>query len=733
MARKRKSQKRNEQENESGLDAPSSMQSTAKPSTRSTREEGATLKAKSNVPTYRGKLDLFIPRYGQLAPTLGEHEPGDRAREHTRNQDRETAGMASADRTGDTHTSVKHDARPVSSMTTNLNTRSKPKTWASVAEHGDKVGAALTVDLTGLKERTEQLALEVQTIRNTSEKNLPTVEKDTLEQFRDFLKQERARMKLHRETTAIQDKEVRLKDLKDFSKTFKLQAPIPKDLLPILARDRLRQDHILAKSKLATNVNEQGQPSNEEEISKVSEPLPESQVLKGQEWPEKTTLFLKSSKDRQIGSSMAATSDVHGLDTTLPKTLPWPDENLQPSLPNRSVAYHDEPLYLSVRSFEPVGNWRPLAEQRNSYTLQSPSMEAMECGLGVVTHYTFPKGSFIPFQTIRNLGRGSMAHVEEVHVPRHRSFVRKTFLLTMGSDLRPRCRDIIHREIEAMRRLQHIHIVRVIGSYDLEPITSTILMSPVGDNDLKMFLDELEETPPGTREWEERRSWLWKWVGCLTSAVAYIHSQGICHKDIKPSNIVHKGDDVYLTDFSSCDQFNVGGTTSTGADARTTLVYRAPELFCTGDTGKHGPGTDIFALGLVFLEMKTVYWGTTVKRLREFYEAAASVKSAINEFYYGKVLTKIHDILSLETTRGDNRAWPLSSQVIQSMLASERKERPSAIQILDKYHLVTSDACVCTISNAISDNRFTHYYHYDMSRMPDPSPTADPYLNVNKR
>ena len=724
--RKRKNQKQNGQDNQPRPDAPSSSENTTPPATRSAREERATIKAKSNEPTTAA--ELLAAQYEKRAPTPGEHELGDGASWHTRNRDRQTEGVAKVDKTGDKHSSIKQDARPISSSTTNLDTSPKTKTWASVAEHGDKARTASNMRFPGLEEKKEQPSNEVQITRKYSEKK----KADTIRLFEDLVK-ERARMlgtmktsekdmptvkearasvKARRITQVIQDRAVEIEDLKKFSKSLKGPTrPVPQDLLPILAKDRLKQE-----------------PSNDQEATKASQPLQETLKPKGQDWSEDTTLLSQSNNDGEFGLPVAAATDVRRLGTTLARPLP-----------DAPPIYALERVAAELNALEPFRPWSSrrlynMVEQQSFYNLQSPSMEAMQCGLGVVSHYTFPKGSFIPFQTIRNLGRGSMAHVEEVHIPHHKSFVRKTFLLTMSSDLRSRCRDIIHREVETMSRLQHIHIIQVIGSYDLEPITSTILMSPVGDNDLKMFLDELEETPLGTREGSERRSWLWKWVGCLISAVAYIHSQGICHKDIKPSNIVHKRHDVYLTDFSSCDQFNVGGTTSTGADARTTLMYRAPELFRTGDAGKHGPGTDIFALGLVFLEMKTVYWGSTIKHLRGIYDTSGSLKLASNEFYYSKALTKIHDLLSLNTTRGDGEGWPLSSQAIQSMLASERKERPSALQILDQHRLVTSAACVCTTSYSISDNRLTYSEdHQDaVSQTPDPSATARKSIQYSK-
>ena len=730
MPRKRKTQKQDGTTNEHGADLLPPTVNTSKPSTRLAQKERATPEKRSDGPAIENQRT--VKQHREQVPALVSNELNHGASLIGKRHDSETGVKGKSGRTGDNHAPVE---RSPSSSLSATNSRPKPSTWASLVSGREPESTALDMRV---DKNSKDIKHQIDTksfIRNDSN----SIETEMIRTFRELENKRKAR---------AQDKAIKLQSLKDFSKSFSLPTPVPRDLLPILARDRLKQDQILARMKLATNFEEAAKPSNEEKASGTLQHLQEDASVEKQESCSSSSseamedgTLSNALEDGQIESSNP-TQDDHDPRSKFGE-IPYDS----PSFTARSVVFPDETLRDDSPSIAPIPSlWSSTfvrspdtvgpqltsngTRQESFDGLLNPPMMAFECGLREIRHHTFPRGTLDPFQTLRNLGRGSMAHVEEVHIPSYRPFVRKTFLLTMSSDLRLPCRDIIHREIQVMSRLAHMHIVKVIGSYDLEPITSTILMFPVGDNDLKMFFDEVSKIPPGTHEWDRRRSWLWKWVGCLTSAIAYIHSQGICHKDIKPSNIVHKGGNVYLTDFSSCGQFDIGGTTSTGADARTTLMYRAPELFRTGDAGKHGPGTDIFALGLVFLEMKTVYSGTSIQRLRELYAAAASVKSAnITEFYYRKALTHIHEELRGSTHQGDNEAWPLTSAVVLSMLASERKERPSAVQVLDAIHSTSTNSCVCVMPNASSDNRFSDSEHHQdiMSQVSDPSAIADPF------
>lgn len=174
------------------------------------------------------------------------------------------------------------------------------------------------------------------------------------------------------------------------------------------------------------------------------------------------------------------------------------------------------------------------------------------------------------FERTENLGQGSIGFVEEVKFRNvTMGIVRKRVFLRKG---RPGevMKKIVDNEVNVLRSLRHIHIIRLINTYEdvsTKGIASfSILMSPVGDLGLERFLSEIEAHGLETRH--THCIWLRSWFSCLASALTYIHSQGIRHEDIKPSNIVHRGDRIFFTDFSSSTRFRLGETTSAESQAR---------------------------------------------------------------------------------------------------------------------------------------------------------------------
>jgi hypothetical protein len=71
-----------------------------------------------------------------------------------------------------------------------------------------------------------------------------------------------------------------------------------------------------------------------------------------------------------------------------------------------------------------------------------------------------------------------------------------------------------------------------------------------------------------------------KWVGCLASGLAYIHAQGVVHKDIKPANILITNGHVRIADFGISRTINTEDTeTQTyGLPGPHTALYCAPEV-----------------------------------------------------------------------------------------------------------------------------------------------------------
>ena len=99
----------------------------------------------------------------------------------------------------------------------------------------------------------------------------------------------------------------------------------------------------------------------------------------------------------------------------------------------------------------------------------------------------------------------------------------------------------------------------------------------------------------------------------VAEALAYVHAQGLVHRDVKPANVLIGNDGrVRLTDFGIARLVDSARVTSTGMMVGT-ASYLAPEQVA-GQTV--GSPADVYALGLVLLECLTgsrEYQGNTVE------------------------------------------------------------------------------------------------------------------------
>ena len=86
------------------------------------------------------------------------------------------------------------------------------------------------------------------------------VEVEVLDSFRQFLASEKMKVHDNKRNRASQDKAVKLNDLKKFSKNFKLLTPVPKDLVPILAKDEGKQKQIVEKAARNAEVTDRPNP-----------------------------------------------------------------------------------------------------------------------------------------------------------------------------------------------------------------------------------------------------------------------------------------------------------------------------------------------------------------------------------------------------------------------------------------------------------------------------------------
>lgn len=122
-------------------------------------------------------------------------------------------------------------------------------------------------------------------------------------------------------------------------------------------------------------------------------------------------------------------------------------------------------------------------------------------------------------------------------------------------------------------------------------------MEPLADCDLEAFLHDYSSKP----HTKPQHIIIWRWLLCLSNTLAFIHAQGIRHKDTKPRNILVEGGEVIFADFGSSHAFLDSEDSRTEGPA-----YGHTKVYCAAEVVEHqkrNRSADIFSLGCVFSEL----------------------------------------------------------------------------------------------------------------------------------
>jgi len=200
----------------------------------------------------------------------------------------------------------------------------------------------------------------------------------------------------------------------------------------------------------------------------------------------------------------------------------------------------------------------------------------------------------------RFLGEGSFGAVHETTIQGHKLAHKRVRINgPIGKQDR--------REIHILKRLCHVHIVQLIGTYTQRRYIG-ILMYPVAICDLRTFFEDVEawsrvisvmkkgsvadqrkaldsnvESRLSALKYDfpqgNEGSWasiVYSRIGCLVSAITYLHEQKVRHKDLKPMNILLSPGSLWLSDFGTATDFALLSHSATDSE-RGTLRYCAPE------------------------------------------------------------------------------------------------------------------------------------------------------------
>jgi serine/threonine protein kinase len=195
----------------------------------------------------------------------------------------------------------------------------------------------------------------------------------------------------------------------------------------------------------------------------------------------------------------------------------------------------------------------------------------------------------------RLIGQGGMSDVYAATDERHGTQVAVKIVRSGDPELARR----LAQEARALERVEHPGLVRLLDT-GITGSQAYLVMELIDGRTLAHSLREGPLGPGPTAT-----------LGAgLADALAYVHGQGIVHRDVKPSNILLDGTGkAQLGDFGIARLLDGSTLTLTGTTLGT-AAYMAPEQL---EDHQVGPGADIWSLGMVLLECLTgrrVYEGS---------------------------------------------------------------------------------------------------------------------------
>ena len=288
------------------------------------------------------------------------------------------------------------------------------------------------------------------------------------------------------------------------------------------------------------------------------------------------------------------------------------------------------------------------------------------------------------YRIIRLLGSGGMGAVYEAeHVGLGVRCALKVFTRERGDVEALRAR--FRAEGKILARLRHPNLVRVydFGEDAERGVLYFVMDLVVGDGGAPRTLADVE---PGDAD----ESQLAKWYGELRSALEYIHSEGVVHRDFKPGNIlVDEHGNAILGDFGISrfldgnlrEELGVEATVEVERNESRTVMgsvmFLAPEVR-RGERAT--PAADAYALGVTFYRLLTGIW----------YEPGPVADGLLAEFGKGW-RTALRQLLSEEPAS----RLPIPS--VETGCASAKKRRRAIAICAAVAALVIAGVLLCLV------------------------------------
>jgi len=211
------------------------------------------------------------------------------------------------------------------------------------------------------------------------------------------------------------------------------------------------------------------------------------------------------------------------------------------------------------------------------------------------------------------LGEGSYGKVKEALDTE--SLCRRAVKIMKKKKLRkiPKGEDNVRREIQLLKRLKHKNVISLIDVFYNEQKEKMYMVMEY----CVCGMSEILEQVPNNKfpEWQGHGYFIQ-----LIDGLEYLHSKGVVHKDIKPSNLLIGTDDILkISDFGVAEQLDMFATDDTCHTSQGSPAFQPPEI-ANGVDEFSGFKVDIWASGVSLFNILTgkyPFEGENIYRLFE--------------------------------------------------------------------------------------------------------------------
>lgn len=297
------------------------------------------------------------------------------------------------------------------------------------------------------------------------------------------------------------------------------------------------------------------------------------------------------------------------------------------------------------------------------------------------------------FEPIRKIGQGTFNEVWNIKYKDKKDKILKFQISRKDNKGNEKAIDFSKNypyltEIDILTRIKHPYIssaYKIITLADCD-ITYFGYIQDLADSDLSKKIKQK------TFLFEQKVNIIYK----LANALHFLHQNNIIHMDIKPENILIKGDnDIFIDDFNTCRYVSNIYTDIVFDSVRGTPIFLAPEDYL--NPIKYSYGKDVWAFGILCIELFTDTLSKLYDKILSNYKKK---KDSI-------IQSEIYSNVKRSMTNLDPEQSKKIFEFVQPLLRLEKFERP-------RFHEIIESTIFNNIKKPISSYTEHSIYKYPL-------------------